>query len=203
MGASVWSNDFYADREAERKAKKTDAFEHHRAMATKPMDEQHIHDLMSPKRKKIREARDSAEHPNSLPIATLFDITGSMSNSPRAFQQKLGTLMNRLLSKGYTADPQILIGCIGDSNDRLDARVSTSTDLARSGNSRAGSKSTIASPVVGSPVAVVARTMKATRTRRISSHVMSRRIVSRSAGRRASSSCLATSIRMTSCPVPK
>ena len=122
MGASVWSNDFYADREAERKAKKTDAFEHHRAMATKPMDEQHIHDLMSPKRKKIREARDSAEHPNSLPIATLFDITGSMSNSPRAFQQKLGTLMNRLLSKGYTADPQILIGCIGDSNDRLDAR---------------------------------------------------------------------------------
>lgn len=130
MGASVWSNDFYADREAERKAKGVDAFAHHRAVAAKPRDEQHIHELMSPKRKQIREARDSAEHPNSLPVAVLFDITGSMRESPRAFQAKLGALMNRLIAKGYTADPQILVGCIGDTNDRQDDAGNSNFDAS-------------------------------------------------------------------------
>src|ERR1700760_3566411 len=118
MGWNNWNDDFYKDREATRKAKGVDAFEYHAAVEKKPVDQQKVHDLMSPKRKKIREARDSKEHPNSLPIGVLFDVTGSMSLSPKAFQQKLGTLMTRLITHEYVADPQILVGCIGDSNDR-------------------------------------------------------------------------------------
>jgi len=117
MGYEHWSDDFYKHREETRKAKGETAFVYHAAVAAKPASEQKVHDAMSPKRKRVREARDSADHPNSLPIGVLFDITGSMQRSPVAFQRKLGDLMTRLVTHEYVTDPQILIGCVGDTND--------------------------------------------------------------------------------------
>jgi hypothetical protein len=64
--------------------------------------------------KVMRESRDSDAHPNSLAIGVLWDVTGSMGRGPRVFIEKLGKLMNLLVSKGYIADPQILYGAIGD-----------------------------------------------------------------------------------------
>lgn len=122
MGSTSWSDDFYRHREETRAKKGETAFVYNAAVAAKPAAEQKVHDAMSPKRKKIREARDSAEHPNSLPIGVFFDITGSMQRSPEAFQKKLGDLMTRLVTHEYVTDPQILIGCIGDTNDRRDAK---------------------------------------------------------------------------------
>lgn len=63
----------------------------------------------------VREARDSDEHPNSVPIAVFFDETGSMGRVPRVVQQKLGGLFSLLVDKKYVTDPQVadrgLRGC--------------------------------------------------------------------------------------------
>src|SRR4051812_6724867 len=64
--------------------------------------------------KTVREARDSDEHPNSLPIAALFDVTGSMANVPVVLQKKLAELFGLVLRKGYAEDPQVLVGAYGD-----------------------------------------------------------------------------------------
>ncbi len=64
----------------------------------------------------IRESRDSAEHPNSTPIAIFFDETGSMGYVPREIQKQLGTLFNLLIDGQYASDPQVLIGAYGDAD---------------------------------------------------------------------------------------
>lgn len=71
-----------------------------------------------------RESRDSAEHPNSLAIGVMFDVTGSMGSVPRTLQTKLGRLMRLLVEKGYVAHPQVLFGAIGDADsDRVPLQV--------------------------------------------------------------------------------
>ena len=70
--------------------------------------------------KPVRESRDSDEHPESLPIAVLFDVTGSMHHIPTVLQTKLPKLYGLLLEKGYVEHPQILYGAIGDATcDRV------------------------------------------------------------------------------------
>lgn len=72
----------------------------------------------------VREARDNAEHPNSVPIAVFFDETGSMGRVPRVVQEKLGGLFSLLLRKGYVEDPQLLFGAYGDAyTDRVPLQV--------------------------------------------------------------------------------
>jgi hypothetical protein len=67
------------------------------------------------KDKNIREALDSDEHPESLPIAVMFDVTGSMGAIPRTLQEKLPNLYGMLIRKGYVEHPQVLFGAIGDA----------------------------------------------------------------------------------------
>ena len=76
-----------------------------------------IHESLDPMQIKngVRESRDSDEHPNSLPIAVFFDVTGSMHWIPEALQKKLVTLMDVVKNAANIADPQILMGAIGDS----------------------------------------------------------------------------------------
>ena len=112
MGSSSYSDDFYKDRVATRTATGTPTFIHDADIragktAAKVHDTLNIHG-------KIREARDSKEHPNSTPIGVIFDETGSMASVPRIMQEKLPQLMGLLLRKAYIEDPQILFGAIGD-----------------------------------------------------------------------------------------
>lgn len=73
----------------------------------------------------VRESRDNAEHPNSVPIATIFDTTGSMGSVPRVTQEKLAGLFGLLLRQGYVEDPQIMIGAYGDAyTDRVPLQIS-------------------------------------------------------------------------------
>jgi len=72
----------------------------------------------------LRESRDSAEHPESIPIAMVFDVTGSMGAIPMMLQQKLARLMDVIIDKAGLKDPQILVGAVGDSNsDRYPFQV--------------------------------------------------------------------------------
>jgi hypothetical protein len=71
---------------------------------------------LDPKGVKVRESRDSADHPESNAIGVLFDVTGSMGQTPYEFaQKKLGGLMKMLVDKGVIGHPQVLFGAIGDS----------------------------------------------------------------------------------------
>lgn len=120
MGYTPWKADRYQAAQSHRAATGS-AFSYHRAQAARPVSQRRVHDDLSPQRtnkagQKIRESRDSAAHPDSLAIATLFDQTGSMGEGPVVLQRKLGTLMKVLLQRGYVASPHVLFGAIGDAH---------------------------------------------------------------------------------------
>jgi hypothetical protein len=72
----------------------------------------------------MRESRDSDEHPESLAIAVLFDVTGSMGHVPRTLQSKLPDLLGLLMRKGYAEHPQVLFGAVGDATcDRAPLQI--------------------------------------------------------------------------------
>ncbi|TMQ78058.1 VWA domain-containing protein [Candidatus Accumulibacter phosphatis] len=73
------------------------------------------HALMDPKGLSVREARDSAEHPNSLGIVFALDVTGSMGNIPEYLARRdLPTFM-KLLTDCRVPDPQVMFMAIGDA----------------------------------------------------------------------------------------
>lgn len=72
----------------------------------------------------VRESRDSDDHPNSTPIKIDFDVTGSMREIPQVMQRKLPKLADVLNEKTNVADPQIMMGAIGDYHtDRYPVQV--------------------------------------------------------------------------------
>lgn len=118
MGSGIWSTDVYDAADRYRRATGTSAFAYSDSGAST------VHAALDPKGVDKRESRDSDEHPNSVAIAVLFDVTGSMGSVPRVLQQKLPQLLGLLLRKGYVTDPQIMFGAIGDATcDRAPLQV--------------------------------------------------------------------------------
>lgn len=116
MGSSHYSDDFYRDRVADRAASGRATFAYDADIRAGKV-KAGVHATLDIKNK-IREARDSKEHPNSTPIGVIFDQTGSMAGVPIVMQENLPKLMGLLLRKGYIEDPQILFGAIGDYHAR-------------------------------------------------------------------------------------
>ncbi len=117
MGSGIWSTDVYDAAARYRRATGTSAFAHSDGGART------VHRALDP-HGVMRESRDSAEHPESVAIAVLFDVTGSMGTVPRVLQAKLPQLLGLLLRKGYAKDPQIMFGAIGDATcDRAPLQV--------------------------------------------------------------------------------
>jgi hypothetical protein len=108
MGSGLWSTNVYDAAARFRAATGASAFAYSDGGATI------VHPLLDP-RGVTRESRDSAEHPQSLAIAVLFDVTGSMRQVPRTLQAKLPQLLGLLLRHGYAEHPQIMFGAIGDA----------------------------------------------------------------------------------------
>ena len=82
------------------------------------------HNLMNPKGLKVREARDSAEHPQSLAIIFALDVTGSMGNIPPQLATKTLPRFMALLEQCKVADPQVLFMAVGDADcDRAPLQV--------------------------------------------------------------------------------
>jgi hypothetical protein len=113
MGSSHWSTDAYIEAARLRKAAGKSSFAYSDSARTS--GRWNIHPTLDPKGVTFRESRDSDAHPRSNAIAVLFDETGSMGGIPLVFQQKLGELMNILLTRGYIQDPQILFGAFADA----------------------------------------------------------------------------------------
>jgi hypothetical protein len=118
MGSGVWSTDVYDAAARYRRATGASAFAYSDAGART------VHPALDPRGVNVRESRDSDEHPQSVAIAVLFDVTGSMRAVPRKLQAKLPQLLGLLLRKGYVTDPQILFGAIGDATcDRAPLQI--------------------------------------------------------------------------------
>jgi hypothetical protein len=77
--------------------------------------QQACHPKMDPKGVKLRESRDSAEHPDSLAIVFALDVSGSMGEIPDMLARKhLPSFMKNLMEAGV-ADPQVLFMAIGNA----------------------------------------------------------------------------------------
>jgi len=73
-----------------------------------------INNAMNPYGVRIREARDSSEHPNSLAIVLALDLTGSMGSVPHFLvREGLPSIVDRIIKSGIP-DPQILFLGVGD-----------------------------------------------------------------------------------------
>ncbi|MEU6560701.1 hypothetical protein [Nocardia nova] len=124
MGYGNWDDSAYNAARTFRAARGLDDFGYTADMRARPYAEWVAHADLDPLGVVRRESRDSADHGASLPIAVLFDVTGSMGVVPRIMQEKLGTLHGLLQRKGYAEDPQILFGGIGDADcDRVPLQV--------------------------------------------------------------------------------
>jgi hypothetical protein len=118
MGSGRWSTNVYDAAANYRAASGRSAFAYSDSGARK------AHADLEPKGVGKRESRDSGEHPQSTPIAVLFDVTGSMGAVPRTLQAKLPQLLGLLTRKGYATDPHIMFGAVGDATcDRVPLQV--------------------------------------------------------------------------------
>lgn len=113
MGSSSWSSDAYQNLKASNSTKSTNQIFTQSASKTTAKE-------LSPLNLKVREARDSEAHPESLAIIVDLDVTGSMGRIPEIMvREKLGTLMDTLITHGIK-DASILFGAIGDHHSDTD-----------------------------------------------------------------------------------
>ncbi len=77
--------------------------------------QQSCHPLMNPKGVKVRESRDSAEHPNSLGIVFALDVTGSMGDIPRLLATRQLPSFMKVLMDCKVPYPQLLFMAVGDA----------------------------------------------------------------------------------------
>ncbi|MBO2446302.1 hypothetical protein J4573_04320 [Actinomadura barringtoniae] len=118
MGSGNWSTNVYDAAAHYRAANGVSAFAYSDSGATS------VHPDLDPRGVRARESRDSVDHPESLAIAVLFDVTGSMGTVPRRLQEKLPDLLGLLLRKGYVEHPHVMFGAVGDATcDRAPLQI--------------------------------------------------------------------------------
>lgn len=124
MGGGSWDTSVYHSSTSARAAAGIGTFDYTQKVQSGQVSG--VHPSLDPKLMKnpdptrypfpLRESRDSDEHPESIPIAMIFDVTGSMGRIPEVLQQKLPRLMDVVIDKAGLKDPQVLVGAIGDAN---------------------------------------------------------------------------------------
>jgi hypothetical protein len=124
MGSGNWSTSIYSEHNQLKAASGKGAFDYSDNLHRADRKQWKVHPTLDPQGVTARESCDSAEHPESLSIAVMFDVTGSMRDVPVILQKKLPELLGLLLRKGYVENPQILFGAIGDATcDRVPLQV--------------------------------------------------------------------------------
>ena len=114
MGGGSWDKSYYTESAKSRKDTGIKDFEYSSRVHSGL--ESSIHELLNPKKigQKGRESCDSDEHPESVAVAVIYDVTGSMLDVPEVMQGKLPKLMDTIVKKAKIEDAQILYGAIGD-----------------------------------------------------------------------------------------
>lgn len=75
-----------------------------------------VHPLMNPNGVRVRESRDSAEHPESLGIVFALDVTGSMGDIPVLLATHELPKFMKVLTSCNVRDAQVLFMAVGDAN---------------------------------------------------------------------------------------
>lgn len=109
MGYGSWTTSSYTDYRATTKACSMDSLLN--ATVSDIYTERGLNQALSPLNV-MREARDSEEHPNSLPVIIGLDVTGSMGSASAKCAQKLSDIMTEINKK--TKDVQFMFMGIGD-----------------------------------------------------------------------------------------
>ncbi|MFO0694096.1 MAG: hypothetical protein U0230_11110 [Polyangiales bacterium] len=99
------------------------SYEAHTAIAEARVDlprqqvfqQRSTHPLMNPKGVRVRESRDSADHPESLGIVFALDVTGSMGDIPDLLARRELPRFMRLLGDAGVRHPQVLFLAFGDA----------------------------------------------------------------------------------------
>ncbi len=73
------------------------------------------HPLMDPKGVRLRESRDSADHPQSVGIVFALDVTGSMGEIPKILATQQLPVFMKILMDCKIQDPQLLFVAVGDA----------------------------------------------------------------------------------------
>lgn len=82
------------------------------------------HALMNPKGVRVRESRDSPDHPSSLGVVFALDVTGSMGEIPRMLAKEELPGFMKVLVDCKVDDPQLLFMAVGDAtSDRAPLQV--------------------------------------------------------------------------------
>ncbi|GLX93967.1 hypothetical protein GT755_36190 [Herbidospora sp. NEAU-GS84] len=122
MGWGHWSDDEFEAAQTYREQRGLAAFGHSEAMRNQPRHTWRVHQALDPYNVKVREARDSQEHPESVAVAVFFDVTGSMQRVPRELQVRLPSLLSTVTA--LIPDAQILFGAVGDATcDRAPLQI--------------------------------------------------------------------------------
>lgn len=111
MGSGAWSDTAYRSAARGRKA-----FAVSDNVMSRPRSERRCNQLLDPYGLKVRESRDSAEHPESNAVMIGLDVTSSMGSVVVAIRDDLGNLMGMLLGDRYISDPQLLFYAVGDAS---------------------------------------------------------------------------------------
>lgn len=115
MGGGKWDDDLYNTATTARRAAGVDDFDYSRRVQTGEAAAKVHPDLDPTKISAIgRESRDSMEHPDSVAMAVMFDVTGSMAKTPQEMQGQLPGLMDAVIAKANLRDIQICYGAVGD-----------------------------------------------------------------------------------------
>lgn len=77
--------------------------------------QQQCHPLMNPNGVRVRESRDSDEHPQSLGIVFALDVTGSMGNIPVLLATRELPKFMKVLTSCGVRDAQVLFMAVGDA----------------------------------------------------------------------------------------
>ena len=86
-------------------------------------DARHLDPALDPKGVKIRECRDSEEHPNTIPVILALDVTGSMGSACAAVARQLDKIITGLYAD--VKDVEFMVMGIGDfAYDRAPLQVS-------------------------------------------------------------------------------
>ena len=98
-------------------------FEHAEQMRRAPVRERKCHASLNP-HGKIRECRDSEEHPTTSPIALVLDLTESRGEDTRIIFAKMPMFIGQIVRHAYTTHPEVCIAGVGDATcDKASAQV--------------------------------------------------------------------------------